>query len=186
MKALLIVYHSMTGGALQMAQAAAAGARLEPTVAVSLLRAAEARAQDLLAADGYIFATPENLAGVSGISSTERIMRLSSASTAGPSPPWSAPAATGAAPRSRYNGSRPAGASNRSRILTSCARMHKLRKRFSSPRRLTRRRWRVARNWAVPWPAAWRWESSDRPCGKPDSPRALLPREAFPPYASAP
>jgi multimeric flavodoxin WrbA len=67
MKTLLIVYHSMTGGTLQMAQAAAAGARLEPGVVVSLLRAAEARAEDVLAADGYIFATPENLAGMSGM-----------------------------------------------------------------------------------------------------------------------
>jgi multimeric flavodoxin WrbA len=67
MKALLIVYHSMTGGTLQMAHAAAAGARLESGVAVSLLRAAEAGAEDVLAADGFIFATPENLAGMSGM-----------------------------------------------------------------------------------------------------------------------
>jgi multimeric flavodoxin WrbA len=67
MKALLIIYHSMTGGTLQMAQAAAAGARTENGVSVSLLRAAEARAEDVLAADGYVFATPENLAGVSGM-----------------------------------------------------------------------------------------------------------------------
>jgi len=67
MKALLIVYHSMTGGTRQMAHAAAAGARVEPGVAVSLLRAAEARAEDVLAADGYVFATPENLAGMSGM-----------------------------------------------------------------------------------------------------------------------
>jgi multimeric flavodoxin WrbA len=67
MKTLLIVYHSMTGGTLQMAQAAAAGARLEPGVAVLLRQAAEARAEDVLAADGYIFATPENLAGMSGM-----------------------------------------------------------------------------------------------------------------------
>ncbi len=67
MKALLIVYHSMTGGTRQMAHAAAAGARIESGVAVSLLRADEARAQDVLAADGYIFATPENLAGMSGM-----------------------------------------------------------------------------------------------------------------------
>jgi multimeric flavodoxin WrbA len=67
MKTLLIVYHSMTGGTLQMAQAAAAGARLEPGVAVLLRQAAEARAEDVLAADGYIFATPENLAGMSGL-----------------------------------------------------------------------------------------------------------------------
>jgi multimeric flavodoxin WrbA len=67
MKALLIVYHSMTGGTRQMAQAAAAGARAEPGAAVCLLRADEARSEDVLAADGYIFATPENLAGMSGM-----------------------------------------------------------------------------------------------------------------------
>jgi multimeric flavodoxin WrbA len=67
MKTLLIIYHSMTGGTLQMAQAAAAGARAEAGVAVSLLLAAEARAEDVLAADGYIFASPENLAGMSGM-----------------------------------------------------------------------------------------------------------------------
>ena len=32
-----------------------------------LLRAAEAQADDVLAADAYIFATPENLAGISGM-----------------------------------------------------------------------------------------------------------------------
>ena len=67
MKVLLIIYHSMTGGTRQMARAAAAGARAEPGVAVSLLRADEARAKDVLEADGYIFATPENLAAMSGI-----------------------------------------------------------------------------------------------------------------------
>jgi multimeric flavodoxin WrbA len=67
MKRILIVYHSMTGGTLQMAQAAAAGARSEPGLRVLLLRAAEAQADDVLAADAYIFATPENLAGISGM-----------------------------------------------------------------------------------------------------------------------
>ena len=66
MKKLLIVYHSMTGGTLQMAQAAAAGARTETAVTVSLLRAADARAADLLDAGGFVFATPENLAAISG------------------------------------------------------------------------------------------------------------------------
>src|SRR5271168_2876863 len=66
MKTLLIVYHSMTGGTLQMAQAAAAGARSEPALQVSLLCAGDAGAADVLDADGYIFATPENLAAMSG------------------------------------------------------------------------------------------------------------------------
>jgi multimeric flavodoxin WrbA len=67
MKSLLIVYHSMTGGTLQMAHAAATGARSEAGLRVSLLRAAEAQADDVLSADAYIFATPENLGGISGI-----------------------------------------------------------------------------------------------------------------------
>jgi multimeric flavodoxin WrbA len=66
MKTLLIVYHSMTGGTLQMAQAAATGARSEPEVLVALLRAADAHADDVLGAGGYIFASPENLAAMSG------------------------------------------------------------------------------------------------------------------------
>ena len=66
MKTLLIVYHSMTGGTLQMAQAAAAGARSEPGMRVSLLRAAEAGAEEVIGASGYVFASPENLAAISG------------------------------------------------------------------------------------------------------------------------
>jgi multimeric flavodoxin WrbA len=57
----------MTGGTLQMARAAAAGARSEADLRVSLLPAAAAQADDVLAADAYIFATPENLAGISGM-----------------------------------------------------------------------------------------------------------------------
>lgn len=66
-KTLLIVYHSLTGGTLQMAQAAAAGARGEEGVQVRLLEARQAGPEDLLAAEGYVFATPENLAAVSGL-----------------------------------------------------------------------------------------------------------------------
>ena len=67
MKTLLIVYHSLTGGTLQMAQAAAAGAATEAAVHTRLLHAPAAGADDVLAADGYIFATPENLAAISGL-----------------------------------------------------------------------------------------------------------------------
>ena len=67
MKTLLIVYHSMTGGTLQMAQAAAEGASAEPSLQVRLVRAPDAGADDLMHADGYIFATPENLAAISGL-----------------------------------------------------------------------------------------------------------------------
>ena len=66
MKTLLIVFHSRTGGTRQMAEAARDGAGQEPDVQVRLLNAAEAQGWDVLAADGYIFATPENLAALAG------------------------------------------------------------------------------------------------------------------------
>jgi multimeric flavodoxin WrbA len=67
MKTLLIVYHSMTGGTLQLARAAAEGASAETALQVRLLHAPDADANDLIGADGYIFATPENLAAISGL-----------------------------------------------------------------------------------------------------------------------
>ena len=67
MRMLLIVYHSMTDGARQMAAAAARGAAQEPEVAVRLVAAREAVADDVLQAQGYIFVTPENLAAMSGV-----------------------------------------------------------------------------------------------------------------------
>lgn len=67
MRTLLIVFHSMTGGTRRMAEAAARGAASEPGVRVRLLRAPDARPADVLAADGYVFATPENLAAMAGL-----------------------------------------------------------------------------------------------------------------------
>ena len=67
MKKLLIVFHSKTGGTYQMAQAAAKGAGSEPEVLLNFIHAAEAGPNELLEADGYIFATPENLAMMSGM-----------------------------------------------------------------------------------------------------------------------
>ena len=67
MKTLLIVYHSMTGGTEQMSHAAAQGAADENSVCVKRLRAVDAGPDDVLSADGYIFATPENLASMSGL-----------------------------------------------------------------------------------------------------------------------
>ena len=64
---LLIVYHSLTGGTEQMVQAAAQAASEEPDIAVRVLKAEQATAADLLRAQGYVFATPENLAAVSGL-----------------------------------------------------------------------------------------------------------------------
>lgn len=68
-KTLLVVYHTMTGGTRQMAEAAALGARSAAGqgVQVRVLRAPDAQPEDVLGADGYLFATPENLASMSGL-----------------------------------------------------------------------------------------------------------------------
>lgn len=68
-KKLLIVYYSRTDGARQMAQAAYEGAlkAQDSGVVTELIHASKAGPDDLLAASGYIFATPENLAAVAGI-----------------------------------------------------------------------------------------------------------------------
>lgn len=66
MKTLLIVFHSATGGTRQMAEAALRGAATEPQTLTRLIAAADATADQVLAADGYIFATPENLAAMAG------------------------------------------------------------------------------------------------------------------------
>jgi multimeric flavodoxin WrbA len=67
MKTLLIVFHSLTGGTRQMVEAAARGAEAQLDVRVRLLPAVEAQPADVLAADGYVFATPESLAAISGL-----------------------------------------------------------------------------------------------------------------------
>lgn len=64
MKKLLIVWHSMTGGSHALARAAAEGAQ---EAEVQLLHADETQAEDMLAADGYLFVFPENLAAISGV-----------------------------------------------------------------------------------------------------------------------
>ncbi|HEU0199029.1 MAG TPA: NAD(P)H-dependent oxidoreductase [Burkholderiaceae bacterium] len=67
MKQLLIVWFSRTGGAAQMAEAAAEGARTQDdAIDVRLLHATQANGTDVLAADGYLFVTPENLASMAG------------------------------------------------------------------------------------------------------------------------
>jgi len=67
MPTLLIVYHSMTRGTEQMAQACAAAARLEGNVEVILKQAGQTTADDVRHASGYVFATPEYLGSMSGM-----------------------------------------------------------------------------------------------------------------------
>lgn len=65
MARLLIVYHSRTGGSQQMAEAAAGAGQGECETV--LLTADQAGPEDVLAADGYLFCAPENLAALSGV-----------------------------------------------------------------------------------------------------------------------
>ena len=67
MKQLLIIWHSMTGGSEVLARAALAGSEMEAGVETLLLYAADATVEHVLAADGYIFVFPENLAAISGV-----------------------------------------------------------------------------------------------------------------------
>ncbi len=67
MPRLLIVWWSMTGGTRQLAEALADGAREEPGTEVVSLRADQAHAADVLAAQAFVFATPENLASMAGM-----------------------------------------------------------------------------------------------------------------------
>ena len=66
LKHLLVVYHSMTGAALQLATAAVDGAGTEPTVRCTLVRAADCGPVDVLGADGIIIVSPEYLASMAG------------------------------------------------------------------------------------------------------------------------
>lgn len=66
MKTLLFVYYSCTGGTQQMTDAAAAAAR-EEALTVIVKKAEDCQPEDMRAADGYIFATPENLAAIAGV-----------------------------------------------------------------------------------------------------------------------
>ena len=66
MKRLLVVYHSQSGSTRRLAQAVYDGARQDAVVEVTLKRAMEASATDLLAADAVLFGTPENLGYISG------------------------------------------------------------------------------------------------------------------------
>jgi NAD(P)H-dependent FMN reductase len=70
MRTLLMVWHSGTGGTRQMVQAAAAAAAESGGVTVRLLHADEAGPDDVLAADAYLFATPEMLASMAGAMKT--------------------------------------------------------------------------------------------------------------------
>jgi flavodoxin len=62
---LLIIWHSATGGSEAMAQAALSGAG--GAVTVTCKRASDTSADDVRAADGYLFVCPENLASMAGV-----------------------------------------------------------------------------------------------------------------------
>lgn len=68
MKTLLVVYHSRSGGAAALAEAAIDGARAatEGTVEVVVRDALVATVDDVLGADALLLGTPENFGALSG------------------------------------------------------------------------------------------------------------------------
>nr|WP_314362050.1 flavodoxin family protein [uncultured Achromobacter sp.] len=73
MKQLLIAWHSRTGAARQMAEAATRGAAAAATqldqageLHIEMRRAADVDADVILASHGFLFCAPENLASLSG------------------------------------------------------------------------------------------------------------------------
>ncbi len=66
MRQLLIIWHSMTGGSEALAHTAYDGACRAQGVDVQMINAADVGAAQVMAADGYLFAFPENLAAISG------------------------------------------------------------------------------------------------------------------------
>ena len=67
MKTLLVVYHTHGVKTEAMAEAVARGAASEPGVRVVVKRCAEARPEDVLAADALILGTPENFGYIAGM-----------------------------------------------------------------------------------------------------------------------
>lgn len=72
-KTLLVVWHSRTGAAQQMAQAGVAGATMVATelqsghrLNIVIKSASQTQPDDLLNADAFLFCAPENLAALSG------------------------------------------------------------------------------------------------------------------------
>lgn len=70
---LLIIWHSRTGAARQLAQAALEGAQhaiellsAQHELSVRMLACTQVQAQDLAQADAYLFCAPENLGSLSG------------------------------------------------------------------------------------------------------------------------
>jgi NAD(P)H-dependent FMN reductase len=66
MKTILVIWHSQTGGSAQMVDALCAGADGVEGVRVQASRAVDTDAEMALAADAWVFATPECLAMMSG------------------------------------------------------------------------------------------------------------------------
>lgn len=65
-KQLLILYHSQSGNTKKMAHAVLEGALQEDDCKSRLVKATDAKVEDLLNIDGVIFGTPENFGYMSG------------------------------------------------------------------------------------------------------------------------
>ena len=66
MKNLLIIYHSQSGNTEKLAQAVLKGCQQEIAISTKLIRAFDAKLDNLVWADGLLFGTPENFGTMSG------------------------------------------------------------------------------------------------------------------------
>jgi len=166
MKQLLIVYHTVTGGTLQMARAAAAGGSRESTVRVRLETAAAAGPDALLESSGYLFACPENLAAMSGMMKDffdRTYYPVLESLRADPTRLSFARAAMAPMQPGRSSASLPAGGSRRLPIPSSCVRTPRHRKRSSSRSKSRLPTWRAARSSGRRSQPASTWEFTDPP-----------------------
>jgi len=151
MKTMLIVFHSLTGGTRQMAEAAARGGAAQAGIQVDLVEASKAGAADVLHADGYIFATPENLAAMAGMMKDFFDRTYYDALDRIGGRPYAILVCAGSdgqnAVRHRSSASRPVGDCGPSPIRSSSARMRRHRKPFLHPSCFHPRISAAARSW---------------------------------------
>src|SRR5215207_5270995 len=166
MKTILIVYHSLTGGTRQMADAAARGAEAQTAGQVHLLQAREAGPNDVLNADGYIFATPENLAAMAGIMKDffdRTYYPVLDQINGRPYAVLICAGRTARTRRVRLSVSQPVGGCGPSPTRSLSVHTHRLQRRFSRRSRSLPESSAGARSLVLPYPLVLRWGFSDGP-----------------------
>ncbi len=149
MRTLLIVFHSMTGGTRQMAEAAAPGGASEPAVRVRLLRPPGGAARGRAHGGRLHLRHPREPRGHGQAHEGLFFDRTYYAALRRIEGRSSAPAATAATPRARTSASAPAGGCGRSPIRSSCARIPRCPRPFWRPKLSAPMTWAAAKSSAA-------------------------------------